>query len=197
MREERFSEAYDLCHLIRSGKFLSAQSQPQQDVWQLFQLYADFFTDRKLPGEMHHKGEKPGDITQQLVKLTPSFKGDHAGYGMAALVLEIMILLERRKDRSALVERIESLSMYKSRHLKGTHNTQSNSFIALMQLLVSCEFDYTKLVRKSQTLLQEMNEAKTIDSLQAMQILPYNILWDRMLFELQGYNEALAARSLK
>jgi hypothetical protein len=191
MHTGRFDEAYELCLSIRSGKFFSAQSEAQLDVWQLFQLYADYFTNRTLSVETHRKGEKPGDITQQLLKLTPSFKGDHAGCGMAALVLEIMILLERRRDPSALVERIESLSMYKSRHLKGTHNTQSNSFISLMQLVVSCEFDSTKLLKKSAAPLQEMNEATPGDSLQAMQILPYTILWDRVLFELRGYRQEL------
>ena len=88
-----------------------------------------------------------------------------------------MILLTRRGDPGYIFERIESLAKYKSRYLKGRSETQSHTFISLMQLLTTYQRDAKKIKKAAVPLLKKMLAIKTIDELQAQQVLPYEMLW--------------------
>jgi len=177
MHTERYEDAHTLMQELMSKSNFESQTETTRDRWNLFRIYAELYTGRIVPGEKRFANEKTGDLLHGLMRNFESFKGDYAGYGMAAVVLEIMILLKRRADNEFLFETIESLNQYKSRHLKGGHKTQSNIFISMLQLLPQYELDAKKIKKVAAPMLKEMLAIETIDELQAQQVLPYEMLW--------------------
>jgi hypothetical protein len=186
MRQEKFEEAWTLCKSIMSTKRFNAQTEPYKETWQLFLLYADFFTGRYKP--RRRSGEKAGDLSRGFAKLFPSFKGDHAGYGMSAIALEILVLLSRKSGRSDIDERIDSLKVFKSRHLKGNVNRQSNLFIELVQLLAANNYKKDIIVKKAAPVLKKMLAIKTIDEFQGQQVMTFEWMWSKLIEYLALYN---------
>jgi hypothetical protein len=181
MHTGEFEGAYQLCISIQDDKNFSAQTAPQHDKWTLFQLYADFFSGRNVPGGTRREHEVSGDLLSGLLQLLPQLQGDRDGYRFSAAVLEILILLRRGEAVNAVADRIEALARYKSRRLKGAHNTDSDRFIALLGLLPRYAFDPAKIEQKAKPLLAEMKASTSIDSLQSLQVLPYRKLWEEAI----------------
>ncbi len=178
---ECYPESYPLVQSVMANSHFHGQPDVTRDLWNLFLIYAELFTNRPVPGEKRSAGEEAGDRARGLVRLFPSFKGDYEGYRMVTVVLEILINLERHGDRNWLIERIEALQEFKSRHLNADRPTQSKIFIDLMQMMVTCDFDYPTIVREAAPMLEEMLAIKTIDELQALQVQPYEMLWARAI----------------
>ncbi len=182
MHRERFEEAFALCETVMHSRRYSLQPEPLKETWELFLLFANFLTGRRpLPGIDSKQAGKAGRISRNFARLFPSFKGDYAGYGMAAITLEILVHLSRGSGKSNLIERIESLTKFKSRHLKGHPNTQSNLFIALVQLLALHDFKKEPIVKSAKPLLKEMLAIKTIDEIQGTQVMNYDWTWAKMV----------------
>jgi hypothetical protein len=166
-----------------STKRFSTQTEPSKETWQLFLLWADFFTGRYKP--RRRSGEKAGDISRGFAKLFPSFKDDYSGHRMSAIVLEIMVLLSRKSGRDDIVERIESLTKFKSRHLKGEENKQSNIFIELVQLLPANDYKKDIIVKKAAPMLKKMLAIETIDEIQGQQVMSFEWTWLQMVSYLE------------
>jgi hypothetical protein len=177
MHRERFEEAYTLCESVMHSRRYSTQTDPLKDTWELYLLYSKFFTGRALPGTSTKRLGKTGHLSHNFVRLFPSFKGDHAGYRVAAIILEILVLLSESSGKSDLIERAESLIKFKSRHLKGHPNTQSNLFIDLTQLLGKFDFNEALIVKTARPIVKEMVSIKTIDKYQGQQVMTYKWLW--------------------
>ncbi|MDP4199257.1 MAG: hypothetical protein Q8922_16030 [Bacteroidota bacterium] len=195
MHMERFEEAHALMAKVMGHFTFGSQTEGTRDRWNLFRIYADLFTGRVVPGEKKRMDEKTGGLLQRLLRQFPSFKGDYEGYMMAAIVLELLIALDRREDQTYLFERVESLKVYKSRHLD--RETQSNIFISLMQLMVEHDLDVAEINRIAAPMLVRMMAIKTIDRLQAQQVLHYEMLWAKTMELLPAYVAALAERRLR
>ncbi len=187
MHTEQFEEAHALVQNVMGRSRFASQTGTTRDRWHLFQIYAALFTARPVPGEKKPKEEKTGELLRHLMQQFPSFKGDYAGYGMAAVALEILIVLWRRGDEEYFFERIESLAKYKTRHLKRGHETQSNHFIAMMQLLETKNLDVEKIKKAAAPILKRMVAIKTIDKYQAQQVLRYEMLWAKTVELLPAY----------
>ncbi len=187
MHTEDFEKAHALVLEVMGHSRFASQTETTRDKWNLFQIYAALFTARPVPGEKKPKEEKTGELLRHLMRQFPSFKGDYAGYGMAAVALEILIVLDRRQDHTYIFERIESLTQYKSRHLKRGHETQSNLFISLMQLVPRYDLDVAKIAKAAAPIVKRMVAIKTIDKYQAQQVLRYDMLWAKTMELLPAY----------
>jgi|GEM_PF-3389551 len=175
LHTQQFSKGYELAREVMSHSLFSSQTAVTRELWNLFLRYAELMTGRPITGVTFRKSDMPGDLHRRIMKQFSSFKGDYSGYEMAAVVLEILIILEKRLGD--LASRIDSLKIYKSRHLTGDQETQSGIFISIVQLLNTYDLDRAKIVTASVPMLELMSTIKTIDRVQSQQVLPYETLW--------------------
>ncbi len=176
MHTRKFNEAYDLVQTILARPDYTSQTDVTRNLWILFRGHAEYWTGRPVTGMAFKKHEKPGELHKRLMNQFPGFKGDYAGYEMAAIVLEILVLLGN--NIFDFESRMESLKKYKTRHLGQDEATQSNIFIDMMQLLNTHDFERERILTSARPMLKRMLKIKTIDRMQGSQVLPYEMLWE-------------------
>ncbi len=184
MHTKAFGAAYELDREILARHDFSTQTEVTRHLWRLFLGHAQFWTNRTVTDAKFKRNEKPGAIHERLMKQYPSFKGDYAGYELAAILLEILVLLNQ--SRSDLISRTESLLKYKTRHLGKEDVSRTNIFIDMMQLITLYDFDREKIVKAARPMLRRMSKIKTIDRMQAMQVLPYEMTWEAVEVRLKN-----------
>jgi hypothetical protein len=161
MRRKEYDAAYALVKEIMGRARFRVQSQSTQDRWHLFLLYAEYFTQRTVPDH-------------NLIKLFPSFTKDYAGYRMSALLLEIVVLLSTG-EKSALIERMESLQTYKLRHLRRA--SPSRIFIAMSRLMTKYDFEKSKIAPRAARYVQALIDSDEGDPLMECQVFAYEQIW--------------------
>ena len=173
MRREQFGAGYELVQAVIGSSFFPSQTEATRDLWKLFRGYAEIMTSRPVTGANFRRNEKPGELHRRLMEEFPSFKGDYAGYEMAAIALEILIVLKHHV--ADLFLRTEALRKYKVRHI--APDTQSSIFIDLLELLETYDTDKPRIKQIAAPMVKRMVGIKTIDRIQAQQVMPYEMLW--------------------
>ncbi len=181
MRTEQFEAARALCQRVMKRKEFTSQSEPLQQKYRLFELWADFFTGHPLPMEAKSKGEKTGAISQGLLRLIPSLKEDQVGFKFSVIVLELLILLDRRTNRADLDNRIESLRVYKSRYLDGTAAEQAGLFIQLLDILGEHDYKAKGSREEGQPVLEQLVASMDEHGIHGEEIMPYDWTWLKLL----------------
>ena len=176
MHTKQFSQGYELVRQVMSLPRFSAQAPATRDAWNLFLRYAEYFTGQPVSDALLRRNEQAGELHRRIMDQFPTFKGDYAGREMAAIVLEILIVLKRHV--ADLFLRTESLKNYKIRPLREGEEAQSNIFIDLLRLLETHDLDRAKILEEAGPMVERMRAIKTIDPVQSQQILPYETLWE-------------------
>jgi hypothetical protein len=124
-----------------------------------------------------------------MIKDYPHYSTDKRGFNVALLFMSILILLERGRFEE-VIERIEALKSYRTRHLKKVNSYESAILLALLQKMVSCEFDSRALKKKSISLEKKLATSKPSprELLEYVQILPPQWMWKRMRKALEATN---------
>ncbi len=181
-RSEQFNEAKEILREVLSSKRYNVQSESVKQEFQLFLLWADFLTNRPLLAEdWEQVMMKPGDITKGLLKLLPDLKDDYTGFKMSVIALEILLLLQGRRQKRSLIARIESLKLYRSRHLTGIAGEQASLFIRLLDNLIETDFDPKEAKSISQGVLADLKKSLADNGLHGGQIMSYAWLWNKIL----------------
>lgn len=154
--------------LLRSSRTAFAAKREEVRV---YEGYLSFFKDEEL------SRFKVGKFMNEM----PIYGADKKGMNINILIIQILILLRRRK-LGPIIDRMEALRSYAYRHLKNDPATRrSDLFIQLLLLLSRYAFD-SKLVREISgplltELSQEPRQLQTID----IEIVPYELLWEEIL----------------
>ena len=170
--------AYQLVTEIMSGPRFRVQSLTTQERWRLFLMYAEFFTGRVVP-------------SKNLIRIIPSFSKDYAGYRASVVILEILLLLQL-DDKSALIERIELLKTYKTRHLRKTAPTRL--FINMCQLMVRYDFEKTRIAPLAERYLSAIVESDEGDPIVEAQVQHYDQLWGHFMAALPDEGKLFCGR---
>ncbi|MFD2999491.1 hypothetical protein ACFS7Z_03895 [Pontibacter toksunensis] len=118
----------------------------------------------------------------------PAYSKDKLGFNVAILILQFIYFLQKG-DSEALLYRIESLKKYMLTHLKETFSLRSKTFLKLMILTVTEDFDADACRKKGQKLYQKLVEAPTPgDAYAEIEIVPYEHLWEHILSILEKHS---------
>lgn len=111
----------------------------------------------------------------------PEYSKDKLGFNVAILILQFIYFLQKG-DAEALLFRIESLKKYILTHLKDTFSLRSKTFLKLLILTVTEDFDVNACRRKGQKLYQKLVDTPTPgDAYAEIEIVPYEHLWEHIL----------------
>ncbi|WP_073854956.1 hypothetical protein [Pontibacter flavimaris] len=166
-----------LLHKVFNNPSFKKQQGAAKERWTLYQAY--FLLLNSTVANFNNS------INPFLLSL-PEYSKDKQGFNVAILILQFIHYLQK-KDTEALLYRIESLKKYILTHLKETFSLRSKTFLKLLILTVTEDYDAKSSRTKGQKLYQKLVEAPTPgDAFAEIEIVPYEHLWDHILFILEN-----------
>ncbi len=155
----------------------------KKEIWRIYEAYMNFLIDtNKLKADelkgLRIKRFKASDF----LKNVPIFTKDKRGYNVAILVIQILFMLIRQ-EFGGIIDRMDSLKTYRSRHLKREEDHRNKVFIKLLMIMEKQTFDYHSTKEKASKYVIQLSkghfkyEGSPVDA----EIIPYETLWKMVL----------------
>ncbi|GAB3528148.1 hypothetical protein GCM10027443_05680 [Pontibacter brevis] len=167
---------YELSKLIitevYSNSFFAKIFSSAKERWTLYGEYLNLLSsasNNQLPK------------SRFLMSSLPEYSKDKQGFNVAILILQFVYFLQK-EDSEALLYRIESLKKYILTHLKDAFSLRSKTFLRLLILTVTEDFNAEDCKKKGQKLYQKLIETPPPgDAYAEIEIIPYEHLWEHIL----------------
>jgi hypothetical protein len=158
---------------VFSNNSFSRISKTAKERWSLYQTYYKVISlNSTTPNNIY--------INPYSLSL-PEYSKDKLGFNVTILILQFIYFLQKG-DSEALLYRIESLKKYMLTHLKDTFSLRSKTFLKLLILTVTEDFDAETCRKKGGKLYQKLIETPTPgDAYAEIEIVPYEHLWEHIL----------------
>ncbi|WP_242928372.1 hypothetical protein [Pontibacter vulgaris] len=171
------SRNYELAHMLIDKVFTNTSfnriTKTAKERWNLFKTYLQVIT----PTE----DKLSGFNFQSFAISVPEYSKDKQGFNVAILILQFIYFL-KKGDAEALLYRIESLRKYILTHLKDAFSLRSKTFLKLLMLTVTEDFNVAKCKNKGDKYLQKLLETHAPgDAYAEIEIVPYEHLWELIL----------------
>ncbi|WP_266205115.1 hypothetical protein [Pontibacter kalidii] len=175
LHAKEYELAGHLLHKVFSNPHLKRRPAFARERWTLFQAYYN------LVGEFFNHEDTVNPFFLSL----PVYSKDKQGYNVAILILQFIYFLQK-KETEALLYRIESLKKYILTHLRDTFSLRSKTFLKLLILIVTEDYDVVACKKKGQKLYQKLIETPIPgDAYAEIEIVPYEHLWEHILDRLE------------
>jgi tetratricopeptide (TPR) repeat protein len=111
----------------------------------------------------------------RIINELPTFSKDKKGMNIPILMLQVLwFLAEKRYDE--FLNRLDTLSKYKTRYLKEDENLRTNLIIKLLYQIPENGYDKRKVIRKTAGLYKSLVDADS--TTYEIEVFPYNIFWN-------------------
>ncbi len=177
MHSRKFDDAYRLVGTIFAHSRFPTLTKPAQEKWELFKMFAEFVTGRRVPVTE----------SEDFASLIPILTADKQGFNTSLILLHVLLLAER-KQFNLLRERMEFIKGYRKRFLKGPESSHASHLFAMLAAIETCDLNYRKVVSRTAKQLAELQRMETEEPIQGEQILPYTWIWARILEKLGEYH---------
>ncbi len=185
-------ETFITCTQDKVEKFMSGT---MKEFWSIIKAYCFFLV--KIHGEEQLVDGETAFQKFRLYKFlneVPIYSRDKSGNNVALLIIQYMFFL-MNTDYEAIIQKMDSLKVYRSRYLKGDDYKRAYTFIGM---LIKVEKDSFLVKRVKKTCAKDYNmllqSSKTDDEdsikwpIQESEIIPYERLWFYILKILE-YND--------
>jgi len=168
------------CHVIKHPRLTHTRAQ-QQELWKVFGGYLwfmiNYYNDDNCI-ELLAK-EKQTFRFAKLLNEIPLFSKDKKGMNVAVLILQILLLLEKR-EYVKIISRTEALKSYIYRNLGKDDAYRSHFFIKMLLVMEKCQFDPAKTQVKTEDLLDKLKrgDINYTSTQNRMETVPYERLWN-------------------
>lgn len=171
------SRRYELAHALLQRVFDNPSykmiSSSSKERWSLYQSYSTIVSPNSASVTTVFKN--PYSLS------LPEYSKDKLGFNVAILILQFIYFLQK-EDSEALLYRIESLKKYILTHLKDTFSLRSKTFLKLLILTVTEDFEADTCRKKGQKLYQKLIDTPPPgDAYAEIEIVPYEHLWEHIL----------------
>jgi hypothetical protein len=194
LQTEHFQEAEEIFETVSKYPRFDLQQEQRKEKWRIFELYLRYGLHLENLKNLRSEAETPETPPQfdkrKFLRLVPTYAKDKRGFNIAVLLMHILYLLEN-DDFTGVINRMQALRTYRSRYLQMHSNRQSAFFFKLLLIMESTSFSYTatkikgeKYFSQLQTSTPDYNEI-----FEAIQILPFDWLWLRVLEKLERYED--------
>lgn len=158
------------------------QQTPQsiQESWHLFEAYLHYLSQlEKVTAPLSFRLRK-------FINEVPIYTKDKRGRNVPVLIVQVLILLNEGKV-SELLNRLEALAKYSSRHLREKEHRRTTAFIKILQQIPIGRFHPAAVQRKSSKYLEVLERFQLGHSLHGrdLEVIPYEHLYKFVLESLQ------------
>lgn len=177
MHTSRFHEAMAVVDDILSHPRFSSLSKMASERWQLFRLYAEYATGKRVP--IRDVGD--------FVRLLPTFSADKTGLNTSLVILHVLLMAERGQFAD-LGDRAEFIRGYRKRFLRGSEHSHAAHFFKMLASIELSDMSLKKLDKRSRALYLELMRIEREEPIQGEVILPYTWVWNRLRELLREYH---------
>jgi len=176
---KNYQEAYTIFSEVYSHKkFNKALSAANQETWEIFKAYLHFLI------ELDHIQAIEGDTNfkkfriNRFINTVPTYSKDKRGANIAILVIQIIFSIHQKKY-DLMIDRIDAINKYGSRHLRKGENFRSNCFIKMLLEIPKASFHKVGAQRKAAPYVKKLSKAslEIANQTHSIEILPYEDLW--------------------
>ncbi len=154
-----------------------------KERWRIYQSYIYWLLEAKvIPAtNIPNKISKTFSINDILSNV-PIFSKDKRGYNVAILVIQVLFMLIR-SEFGRIIDRMDALKLYRSRHLKREEDLRSKVFIKLLMIMEKQAFDFHLTKQKAEKYLEQLSQHpfKYEGTPTDAEIIPYETLWEMVL----------------
>ncbi len=175
MHAGRYEQALDIFQTVTLHKRFGNQPAVQAEFWQLLGAYLFIsyrLNDWPLPAK-----KLPVFRSARLANETARCAQDKTGLNVAVqIALTLLQLIEGRED--VLLDHIQALDRYRSRHLQNSDAERSNLFIRILALLPKVCFKSQAFLHAANPLLERMSKLprRLTNKHSEFEIMPYSTL---------------------
>jgi len=169
IHSRRYNLAYHLTSKVYHNGAYARTSSTAKERWGLYSAYLQLYHAENISA-------KPSGFFDAT--FSPEYSKDKQGYNVAILILQFIIFL-KKEDKELLLYKIESLKKYIDTHLKDAFSLRSKSFLKLLILTVTEDFNVVTCKIKGERLYQKLVETPPPgDAYAEIEIVPYEHLWE-------------------
>lgn len=152
----------------------------RQEKWKIFEAYLYYM----LPPVLRPQNFK----VLRFLNEVPLYSKDKAGFNVAINIIQILLMIQERQF-DKLIDKAESLKMYRSRYIKEDEDFRSNCFVKMLLIMIRCDFDPEETKREASGYFKKMQSygEKSGRHFDAMEVVPYEVLWENVMEDIQNY----------
>lgn len=178
--DKKYELAETILHRASSNIMYNKLPGVAKERWTLYHAYYLLFSQ-----SVHASSQ----IINPFLLSLPEYSKDKQGFNVAILILQFIYYLQKN-ETEALLYRIENLKKYILTHLKDTFSLRSKTFLKLLILTVTEDFDATGSRKRGAKLYQRLIETPIPgDAFAEIEIVPYEHLWEHILAILDTHYE--------
>ena len=185
---EEYDDAHEVLSYVMNNKSFNKLYEEFRQQWYLKEAYIKFLIEiEKIDeGSLKLKRKKSFRLGKFLNEV-PSLSKDKKGYNLSIQIIQVLFFLVQKKDDHA-INKIESLTQYRTRYLKGKENIRANTFIKLLAKVPLGNFKKKHIVRLTKKLENTLASNPMDYSEQSMttEIIPYDVMWSQLLDHLES-----------
>lgn len=133
--------------------------------------------------ERFHLGKFLNDI--------PMYSKDKTGQNINLFIIQIIIRIQRQQF-GQIIDRIDSLRSYVRTYTKNPETVRANIFLNMILRMEAASFHRAATERKTEKLLERLkNTPIRLGQNLAIEIIPYEMLWEEILFLLENKFRAI------
>jgi hypothetical protein len=185
MHTKHFEQALELFKRVTSHTRFDLLSPHRKEKWRIFELYLVYLFPNEPLVSYRGSLKKRRLILKDFLRQVPTYAHDKRGYNVAILIVQILFLLDQQ-DFDGIINRVEALKTYRSRYLRSSGQRQSALFFRMLQVMVQKSFKRAEVEKAASKALIDLNfsTAQYEEITEALQILPFDWVWKRMLEKL-------------
>ena len=184
-----YQEAYEL---YKAHNNQACHYPTLREYWDIIWGYLYFLIKiekiREYTKERFHLGKFLNDV--------PMYSKDKSGHNINLFIIQIIIRLQR-EQYGQIIDRIEALRTYVRTHTKNPETVRANIFLNMIIQMEAASFHQAATERKTQKLFAQLQKVPIrLGQNLAVEIIPYEILWEEMLNFLENKFRALKVRKV-
>jgi hypothetical protein len=179
---DKIEEGFEEFSKVEAVNVVGGLMPAERERWEICRGYFKWF---KIVGRLKgiSEGEKNDSFRiNKFINQLPLTAKDKEGYNAAVLVLQLLFLIQMKKNEE-LIDKAESSKVYIYRYLRNKQMSRTHSFVNLLLLIPANQFNKIAVIRKSTSWLNRLKANPLKDTSLAMnvEIVPYETLWNQVL----------------
>lgn len=119
-------------------------------------------------------------VTTQISALA----SDKTGVNLGVLIVHLLLLFAIKSEPEVIAEKVVALDRYKRRYVDQESNQRTETFIKMLRYFAFDNFEIKEINKKTKKLFKKLapdNKDLHVDSLEDYELIPFDIIWTRIM----------------
>ncbi|TXF87121.1 hypothetical protein FUA23_18690 [Neolewinella aurantiaca] len=182
VRCKKYQKAFDAAIKIDRRRLRNKLSNENKQIWEVIDatIYLLIICGRiELPAT---DNRFRNFRVIRFLNSVPTYSKEKWGMNVQILAIHTMLLILQKKY-DQVIDRVEALEKYCSRHLRNNERLRGNCFIKMLTSVVKGNFHKVAAERNASKYVKRLQgtQSSNLDQAANIEIIPYEILWEMLL----------------